>query len=1235
MSNQSKYGVTGITMHHSIQRGRTVHVPALGSTNLGGGNGAGKTSTMKLIPIFWGLDPERTVVQAAGNKSFKDHYLPSPASMLIYHYSRDDGPYMSVMYLHSRGIAYRFVKGEWLETFANSSLKNLLREGKSASELFEALQDSGAHVSSPIRTIIEYRAIIQNNKKLLRRGRRHDKKSIHMAQQYCVGHAGVSMQYMDDLCYALLYRKTIFSRLKEMICGTMFEDLHVSERPEHFKNIQLIDNINSLREFSANEQLITGCLSTHLKYMSTESELNTCARCLINIILVEEERLKTLEQEHERLTTESRDSQERHDNEIRTLTAKRLESEEIIEKTTDHIDNIYREKRRWEIRNIDEKTNAYENLTSLKKRAEYAEEHLRELKQEITEPEIQRNEQRTRAAELCDSEKKKLDVQCAELKESIQQLKDSAEDNKGAIAKAREQELEDYRQEENQLREEYSNELGHLREQSKKSSKTEEEQLQEAIADENLQQAQEKEEKTKAEANTLEDELGSIEALRDDANTTHDACRQAAKDIEIELQRLTQQLYPQDNSLLAILKNSTQPWTENIGLVINPDLISRTDLSPTFLQGDSAQAAYGWEFNLAHIDKPQFCESDEFLKAEYEKKEILLQNAKDDVEVANKNLKDLNNQHQDFSNKLTLAKHHVDRAKKQREQAFYKRKEVITDIKSKVAHRTLEAKKYFDKKRSEFEDWKKAREERRKSIKEAYTNKIIEVDSRLAIETSEIQESIKSKIVSQNEIEDEYKIQIKAIEQQFSDECRKKGVPPEAIAEARKQAEKLRNEVRKISDYSDEITEYKSWAKLEWSKLAELDDRVATQTVYLDSIKGQIDSLKKTYENQRKNLKSRQIENERNRKSISEQLQDAKAIRDKVGAIIPSAEAAFESTSLSVATENVRELYDTKYKLRSKLIENVERVKSIVASHPASQIYEAWQRLVERRISICSYSEHDPEFKLQQPQDIETLWREQMPSIRQTLIETFRAVSDSLDKYFASLKKINRRVEIVSSELGTRINSARNISSISDIEIILTSSITEDACWEPLSHFCKQWDNWCRVREKDQLPTVDLMELLTKALNSLSIAKISSDIRSLIELEIRLKQNGNPTTIRSDSDMEHSSSNGLSLMAMCIVFVGMSRYLCPNVEVTITWPIDELQCLEDENIVKLFEMFKEENIVLFSAFPREDHNILKWFSNRVFIDPSSGFKTFQPADDEDATEKRKRLMSKLATVKEV
>jgi len=792
MATSSKYGVTGITMHHSIQRGRTVHVPASGSTNLGGGNGAGKTSTMKLIPIFWGLDPERTVVQAGGNKSFKEHYLPSPASMLIYHYTRDDGPYMSVMYLHSKGIVYRFVKGEWHETFSHPSLKNLLREGKSASELFDALQDFGVQVSSPIRTIIEYRAIIQNNKKLLRGGQKLDRKSIHLAQQYCVGHAGVSIQYMDDLCYALLYRKTIFSRLKEMICGTMFEDLHVSEKPEHFKNVQLIDNINGLREFSANETLITSCLNNHLKYQSTESDLNSLTRSLNEIIKVEEVRLDTLEKAREMLITESCDVEEKHETEIQDLKEKSSESEQTLKTAKNHIENIYSEKEQWEKSKVEEKINSFENLPGLKKRAENAEIHLSNLKKEITEPEMQRNERRTKTSELRDNERKRLDGECINLIANIQKLKDHAQEQNHNIVQVLEQELDRYRQEESRLYEKFSTELGRLEAESRQSTKTAEEQLDEASAEENLQQAQEKEEQLKIDMSTIENELRVLEARRDEAATSYESCRKAANDIQEDLLRLTEQLYPQDNSLLAVLKNSTQPWTENLGLIVNPDLLSRKDLSPVF-HSDFLPAVYGWEFDLTHLDKPSFCESDAFLKAEHEKHELLFRNANDDLGKAKNRLDELNNSHNDCFKKVALATHQYENAKKHRGQAFYRKKEVLNDIKSKVSKRTIEIKKIWEQKRSEFNDWKTGTEEKRQGIKTAYNNKIIEINSRLAIEAAEIQESIETRRKAQETVENEYKLQIEAIDQQFSDECRQKGVPPETISAARVQAEKLRN----------------------------------------------------------------------------------------------------------------------------------------------------------------------------------------------------------------------------------------------------------------------------------------------------------------------------------------------------------------------------------------------------------------------------------------------------------
>ena len=96
-------------------------------------------------------------------------------------------------------------------------------------------------------------------------------------------------------------------------------------------------------------------------------------------------------------------------------------------------------------------------------------------------------------------------------------------------------------------------------------------------------------------------------------------------------------------------------------------------------------------------------------------------------------------------------------------------------------------------------------------------------------------------------------------------------------------------------------------------------------------------------------------------------------------------------------------------------------------------------------------------------------------------------------------------------------------------------------------------------------------------------------------------ENGNSRTISTDTDFNNSSSNGLSYLAICIVFMGITRYLCPDKRVQLVWPIDELAALSPNNIASLFAMMNEQNIVMFSAFPSEDPSLLKHFESKNLL----------------------------------
>ena len=91
-------GLQKIVLSNSIYRSKIVQIEVNGHTNLTGGNGAGKTSSLNLVPVFYGTDPNRLVLKVAGKVSFLDYYLPQQSSALIFEYLRDDGPRLAVLH---------------------------------------------------------------------------------------------------------------------------------------------------------------------------------------------------------------------------------------------------------------------------------------------------------------------------------------------------------------------------------------------------------------------------------------------------------------------------------------------------------------------------------------------------------------------------------------------------------------------------------------------------------------------------------------------------------------------------------------------------------------------------------------------------------------------------------------------------------------------------------------------------------------------------------------------------------------------------------------------------------------------------------------------------------------------------------------------------------------------------------------------------------------------------------
>ena len=102
-------GLLKIYLLKSFFNNLFVEVNCQGNTNNTGNNGAGKTSLLSLIPIFYGAEPNTVVSREAGKSSFVQYYLPANASLLAFEYLHLGEKRCVLLYSHESQLYYRFV----------------------------------------------------------------------------------------------------------------------------------------------------------------------------------------------------------------------------------------------------------------------------------------------------------------------------------------------------------------------------------------------------------------------------------------------------------------------------------------------------------------------------------------------------------------------------------------------------------------------------------------------------------------------------------------------------------------------------------------------------------------------------------------------------------------------------------------------------------------------------------------------------------------------------------------------------------------------------------------------------------------------------------------------------------------------------------------------------------------------------------------------------------------------
>lgn len=200
-------------------------------SNICGTNASGKTTLQRLLPVFYGEQPNRVVPKT--RKKFDEFYLPFGNSYIIYEYRRTNGNICQVVLTRRNegGVEYRFVTGAYnSEHYLRHTQQGV--KALNYSDFVVAMRELGNNqISAKINATSEYRSIIQNDMIALRGNSEDNHKLRRLTAAFSLVEGGHKLRHIEKLVSAVHAKEGKMDTLKAMLAA-IFEEDGVTLRPK-------------------------------------------------------------------------------------------------------------------------------------------------------------------------------------------------------------------------------------------------------------------------------------------------------------------------------------------------------------------------------------------------------------------------------------------------------------------------------------------------------------------------------------------------------------------------------------------------------------------------------------------------------------------------------------------------------------------------------------------------------------------------------------------------------------------------------------------------------------------------------------------------------------------------------------------------------------------------------------------------------------------------------------------
>jgi hypothetical protein len=969
----------------------------------------------------------------------------------------------------------------------------------------------------------------------------------------------------------------------------------------------LAQEISSLCEFEKSIPQMKNVLNRHYERFDIEKRLGLYGGQLqyAETNLTEEVKQKThaLNILHEQMTTLKSEWGSAYDQ----LSLRLIKAKNEVNSCDKNISQIDQQYAVYEEQNMDQKASDLDNLGQFMEDAAAVNSRymalIENVKQEENALNRQLNEAHLRYDKIRKSAQKKLDDE----RISSHTKEQAYFDKRETISNREQVDIEAVRVQARPERDELKESIASAKVEASRGGSTEEERTSQTILQERIEGLDREVENKRQ---ILEKKQSALDSAKVQQDASNDDFSRAKRSLTAENDRLDQLhklAFAEDGTWLKKLRDSHPGWVMHLGKVINPTLLQRKDLHAEYVV-DDLETIFGWSINMHAIATPQYAESEDQLRAEYVIQEALVVRAKDQLaefeiacKKASKLFKSANDECKGARQELRQVTHQKEEAQRHYQVQNRQIDEAIDD-------RRRAAKKELSRLNTEFEVFEQALKQRLGAVKSRYINERSEMHGAWSIEQSRMLENITR---LSNELDSgakSYECRLQEIKGDFNKACSEKGIDGSTIASAKRVSDDSQDKVNFVRGSAGEVNAYRNWLQAEWCARDGLISRLCELQADHEVVKVEIEERQRAYKRQLDAHGKNEKQINSHLVTLNGQIEQINMLGPRFGFYMKDADTDKLTIPFELLVQEILSLLDNNDELKNKLIDDIQRVNSKIDQFAETQIAQAWQRAKDNLRHQLGFDDpFDRNFLINLPQALEVFIDEEVISIKSARIESLRGIGKGLTDFFEKLRVIHNRIKDQSRKITASISENMKIDALSSIRLSLTSRIDSLDYWKSLQDFSKSWYEWREAGESG-LPDQQFLDEMAVLINALQSIRSGDHLRDYFDLHIRMVENGNERIIKNDRQLEDSTSDGLKYLALCVIFIAISRQLCPDRDVKLHWPIDELGILHGENISRLFQMLDQGGIVMVGGFPSEDPVLLRNFKHRQVIDFKKGIR---------------------------